>query len=150
MVVVLPAEGVDVDDLLSEEKLWEIFENGDYEPAEVVWSVPKFETGITYRLDDILRDLGVTDAFNPDTADFSAMSAETPLYVGQVQQGTHIAVNEDGVEAAAYTMAAVLAGGYIAEELPTVEMNLNRPFLYLITAEDGSPLFLGVVRDPSA
>ena len=150
MVVVLPAEGVDVDDLLSEEKLWEIFENGDYEPAEVVWSVPKFETGITYRLDDILRDLGVTDAFNSDTADFSAMSAETPLYVGQVQQGTHIAVNEDGVEAAAYTMAAVLAGGYIAEELPTVEMNLNRPFLYLITAEDGSPLFLGVVRDPSA
>ena len=150
MIVVLPNEGVKVDDLLTEEKLWEIFENGDYEGADVVWSVPKFETGVTYRLEDVLRELGVTDAFDPDAADFSAMSSETPLYVGQVQQGTHIAVNEDGVEAAAYTMAAVMAGEAAPEELPTVEMNLNRPFIYLITADDGSALFIGVVRDPSA
>ena len=150
MIVVLPNEGVKVDDLLTEEKLWEIFENGDYEGADVVWSVPKFETGVTYRLEDVLRELGVTDAFDPDAADFSAMSSETPLYVGQVQQGTHIAVNEDGVEAAAYTMAAMMAGEAAPEELPTVEMNLNRPFIYLITADDGSALFIGVVRDPSA
>ena len=150
MIVVLPAEGVDVNDLLTEEKLWEMFENGDYDDADVVWSMPKFETGVTYRLDDILKELGITDAFDSAAADFSEMSSETALYVGQVQQGTHIAVNEDGVEAASYSMAAVMAGGTAPEELPTVEMNLNRPFIYLITADDGSALFLGVVRDPSA
>ena len=149
MVFVLPGDGVSVDDLLSEEKLWEIFENGDYEGADVVWSVPKFETNVTYELKDVLQDLGVTDAFDA-AADFSGMSDETPLYVGKVQQGTHIAVNEDGVEAAAYSMAGMLAGAGAPEERPTVEMNLNRPFLYLITAEDGSTLFIGVVRDPAA
>ncbi len=27
-------------------------------------------------------------------------------------------------------------------------MNLNRPFLYLITSDSGTPLFIGVVRTP--
>ena len=151
MIVVLPNEGVDMDDLLTEEKLWEIFENGDYEGADVVWSVPKFETGVTYELKDVLQDLGVTDAFDANAADFSAMSSETALYVGKVQQGTHITVNEDGLEAAAYTMSGVMAAGINEpEERATVEMNLNRPFIYLITAEDGSPLFIGAVRNPAA
>ena len=151
MIVVLPNEGVAMDDLLTEEKLWEIFENGDYEGADVVWSVPKFETGVTYELKDVLQDLGVTDAFDANAADFSAMSSETPLYVGKVQQGTHITVNEDGLEAAAYTMSGVMAAGINEpEERATVEMNLNRPFIYLITAEDGSPLFIGAVRNPAA
>ena len=47
-------------------------------------------------------------------------------------------------------LTAVMAGEAAPEELPTVEMNLNRPFIYLITADDGSALFIGVVRDPSA
>ena len=138
-----------MDDLLTEEKLWEVFENGDYESADVVWSVPKFETNATYQLEETLETLGVTDAFQRDQADFGRMS-DTPLYVGQVQQGNHIAVNEDGVEAASYSLADMLAGAAAPEELPTVEMNLDRPFIYLITAQDGSTLFIGVVREPTA
>ena len=62
-------------------------------------------------------------------------------------QGTHIAVNEDGIEAASYSIAGMEAGAADPDEAPVVEMNLNRPFLYLITASDGSPLFFGVVRN---
>lgn len=149
MTFVLPKEGVDVDSLLTEEKLWEIFENGDYQRGDVIWSVPKFETGSTYSgLAQTLQDLGITSAFDAQRADFTGISSDTPLYVGKIQQGTHIAVNEDGVEASAFSLAEVLAGEGAAEECPQVEMNLNRPFLYLITARDGSPLFLGVVREP--
>lgn len=150
MILVLPQEGVDIDSLLTEEKLWEIFENGDYESGQVVWSVPKFETSTTYAdLADTLQSLGVTSAFQLGVADFSLISEDAPLYVGQIQQGTHIVIDEEGVEAAAYSLASMEAGEGEPEELPTIEMNLNRPFLYLITANDGSTLFLGVVRNPT-
>ena len=148
MIFVLPKEGVDVDSLLTEDKLWEVFENGDYSSAQVNWSIPKFETNVTYDLKDMLMDLGVTSAFDDTSADFSGIS-DTPLFVGTVQQGTHIALNEEGVEAASYTMIGMEAGAAEPDEEPKiVEMNLNRPFIYLITANDGSTLFIGVVRDP--
>lgn len=148
MIFVLPQEGVDVMSLVSEEKLTEIFENGNYTDADVVWSVPKFETTVTYELEETLKALGITDAFDVTAADFSPMTASAPLFLSSVRQGTHIAVNEDGVEAAAWSMAGMEAGEAAPEEMPTVEMNLNRPFIYLITAHDGSNLFLGVVQNP--
>ncbi len=149
MIFVLPKEGISLDSLLTEEKLREIFENGNYNSAEVRWSVPKFETNSTFELADTLKALGMASAFEENAADFSRIS-DTPLYLSRVQQGTRISVNEDGVEAAAYTDAEAEAnvGEGIAEEVPVVEMNLNRPFLYLITANDGSTLFLGTVRMP--
>ena len=146
MCVVLPKEGVDLDELLSEDTLWEIFEDGSYQSAKVNWSVPKFTTDTDLDLKDALTAAGVTDAFHGDAADFSAI-ADTPLYLSSVIQGTHIAVNEDGIEAASYTAIGMEAGAGDSDEAPVVEMNLNRPFLYLITASDGSPLFFGVVRN---
>lgn len=146
MYVVLPKDGVDLDELLSEDTLWEIFEDSSYEAAQVEWSVPKFTTDTDLDLKDALTAAGVTDAFHGDAANFSAI-ADTPLYLSSVIQGTHIAVNEDGIEAAAYSIAGMEAGAADPDEAPVVEMNLNRPFLYLITASDGSPLFFGVVRD---
>ena len=143
MYVVLPQEGVSVDDLLSEDTLWEMFEDSSYESAQVEWSVPKFTTDTDLDLKDALKAAGVTDAFDA-SADFSAI-ADTSLYLSSVIQGTHIAVNEDGIEAASYSIGGMEAGAG-GDELPVVEMNLNRPFLYLITATDGSPLFFGVVR----
>lgn len=149
MIFVLPQEGVDVMSLVSEEKLTEIFENGNYTDADVVWSVPKFETNVTYDLGSTLQALGITDAFDMFAADFSPMTESASLFLSSVRQGTHIAVNEEGVEAAAWTAAALEAAAEAPiEEMPVVEMNLNRPFLYLITAHDGSNLFLGVVQNP--
>ena len=145
MYVVLPKEGVSVDDLLSEDTLWEMFEDGSYQTAEVNWRVPKFSTDSTLELTDALTAAGVTDAFDSETANFSPI-AETPLYLSTVKQGTHIAVNEDGIEAASYSFAGFLAGAGEPDEVAEVDMNLNRPFLYLITSQDGSPLFMGVVR----
>ena len=55
MIFVLPDEGVDVDTLLTEARLWEIFENGAYQDAEVRWSVPKFETDAAYDLEEMLQ-----------------------------------------------------------------------------------------------
>ena len=146
MCVVLPKDGVDLDELLSEDTLWEMFEDSSYESAQVEWSVPKFTTDTDLDLKDALTAAGVTDAFHGDAADFSAI-ADSNLYLSSVIQGTHIAVNEDGIEAASYTDIGMEAGAGDPDEEPVVEMTLDRPFLYLITASDGSPLFFGVVRN---
>lgn len=149
MVFVLPDEGCDIDDLLNEDTLWKIFEEGEYQSAEVHWSVPKFETNASYDLIPAMKQLGVTDAFDLVRADFSTMAtSELPLYLGLLQQDAHITLSENGVEAAAYTIAAAMAAEGMEQEHTIIEMNLNRPFLYLITADDGSTLFIGVVRHP--
>lgn len=146
MTVVLPDEGTPVEELLTEERFWDVFESGESKSAEVRWSVPKFETNAVYNLEESLKRLGVSSAFDW-AADFSRIS-DTPLVLTKVQQGTHIAVNEEGIEAAAYTLMGMEAMGAPEEDPEVIEMTLDRPFLYLITADDGSPLFIGVVRNP--
>ena len=150
MIIVLPDEDQDIDSFLTEEKLWEVFENANYESAEIHWSVPKFETDVTYDLTDSLKSLGITTAFDLTAADFSPIAeTESPMYLGFVQQGNHIAINEEGVEAASYTLVGMEMAAAEPDEQPVIEMDLDRPFLYLITANDGSTLFIGVVRDPN-
>lgn len=62
-------------------------------------------------------------------------------------QETHIGVDEQGVEGAAYTMIA-MARSALREPEETVEMRLNRPFLFGVQDENnGVWLFLGVCRD---
>jgi serpin B len=145
MIIVLPDEDVTVDDLLTEEKLWEIFENGDYRSGEIQWSVPKFQTDTQLDLSNTLQSLGVTTAFSLN-ADFSEISTSA-MYLSGIRQGTHIALDEEGIEATSYTVAGITEAAEPDEDPTVVEMNLDRPFIYLITANDGSPLFLGVVRD---
>ncbi len=149
MVFVLPQEGIELDSLLTEESLWRIFNNDDNLIAsELQWSIPRFETDSEFSLADTLKSLGVTAAFDGEVADFSLISSDTALYVSSIQQGVHIAVDEEGVTAAAYTVAETAAADAMITEELIVEMNLNRPFLYMITADDGSVLFMGVVRNP--
>ena len=149
MIIVLPDEDEDFETFLTEDRLWQVFENANYTSAEVNWTVPKFETNASYDLTDTLQALGITDAFSEGLADFTPMTEnDVPLFVSTVRQDTHIALNEEGVEAAAFTLIGMETAG-LADEQPIIEMNLNRPFLYLITANDGSTLFIGVVRDPS-
>lgn len=149
MIIAVPDEGVDVDTLLTEDRLWEVFENGSYDQAQVEWSVPKFTTDSSFALEDVLKDMGIELAFT-ENADFSDISKTTALYLGKVEQGAHIAVDEEGVEAAAYTVVGMEMAAEPDEDPEIVEMNLNRPFVYLITANDGSTAFMGVVRNPDA
>ena len=48
------------------------------------------------------------------------------------------------MEAAAYTYLSMETQGALMEEPEVVEMNLNRPFLYTLTSQDGAVLFVGI------
>ena len=153
MSFLLPDEGVSLDSLLADGGALQTVLGDGAEPtyAEVHWSVPKFDVTSTLQLRDALQALGVVDAFDPDAADFTPLAepnADAPLYVSSVEHAARVKVDEQGCEAAAYTVISVEAAAAEPEALEVVEMNLNRPFLFVITGLDGLPLFIGAVNTP--
>jgi serine protease inhibitor len=145
MVFVLPDKACSVSKLMeTPEKLRAVFTQGVESRGEVTWSVPKFSCDSKYDLVGMMQKLGVKKAFT-DAADFTGISDYGTRISGIIQQ-THIAVNESGVEASAFTQI-----GFATVSIPTesAEMILNRPFLYGIVTNDNIPLFVGVCNDPS-
>lgn len=146
MVLILPEEGVDVQNLLTEETLKDIFENRERESVTAQVSLPKFRFGDSMELTDLLKGMGLENAFDAVQADFSAMSHEQ-IYVSRVKQETHIGIDEKGAEASAYTALEMEVRA--AETEPRVcELDYCRPFLFGIVSDTGVPLFLGICSEP--
>ncbi|MEZ4505356.1 MAG: serpin family protein [Thermomicrobiales bacterium] len=118
---------------------------------ELVLSMPKFEFDYSTSLAITLQAMGMTDAFNSSLADFSGMQeagSTEPLWIGDVLHKAFISVDEEGTEAAAAT--AVLMVGAAAPTDPPLEVNIDRPFIFLIRdMQTGTILFIGRVMDPS-
>lgn len=148
MIFILPDEDVKIDDLLSSEtamkQMFSRYDGLDMAYGVVNWQVPKFEFKSQMGLNDMVQKLGVQSAFSPD-ADFSGISKEG-AFITKITQQTSIGIDENGVEAAAYTEMA-LAGAGISQDY--AEMVLDRPFLYGITGEEGVLMFIGVCNDPT-
>ena len=144
MTFYLPDEGVTVEELLQRENLLGELLPVDEWVVQVNWSVPKFDLHDSLKLNDALQALGVTDAFDVSKADFAPLT-EQPAYVESVNQAARVKIDEEGVEAAAYTEVDTNAAAAPPQEMPEEEMNLNRPFLFVIW-KDGAPLFVGAVQ----
>ena len=145
MVFILPDEGVSPYELLSSaEQMRKTFEDGEGFNGEVIWKIPKFSFSTKLPLTDRLKSLGVNSAFSA-AADFSGITDHT-AFITDVLQETHIAVDENGVEASAFTQIQY-AGAAMPEG--RAEMILDRPFIYGITAQSGSLLFVGVCENPA-
>ena len=85
----------------------------------------------------------MADAFDADKADFAPLT-DGDAVVSSVMQAARVKIDEEGVEAAAYTEISVNDSAPM--ELPSVvEMNLNRPFLFAIFDGNDVPLFIGTV-----
>lgn len=144
MTFYLPDEGMTVEELLQRENLLGELLPVDEWVVQVNWSVPKFDLHDSLKLNDALQALGVTDAFDENKADFAPLT-EQPAYVESVNQAARVKIDEEGVEAAAYTEVDTNAAAAPPQEMPEEEMNLNRPFLFVIW-KDGAPLFVGAVQ----
>ena len=68
------------------------------------------------------------------------------IFVSQVEHAARVKIDEEGCEAAAYTV--MIACGSAMPPREEVEFTVDRPFLFVITGRDGLPLFIGVVNQP--
>lgn len=155
MWLLLPDEGVDAASLLAEGDGTAFLLSGG-ETAEnkrviVHLSLPKFDVTSETALGDTWQALGITSVFS-ENADFSPLlsddDSDFPTYatLSQVQHAVRVAVDEDGVTAAAYTLETLYGAAPPPDE--EVDFVLDRPFVFGITSHDGLPLFVGVVDRP--
>ena len=114
--------------------------------TDVTLRMPKFEYDSSFMLSDTLALMGMPLAFDPDSADFSGMTDQQALYIGNVIHKAFVAVDEEGTEAAAAT--AVIMEGATAM-MPDNMLVIDRPFIYFIRDfESGQILFIGRVLNP--
>ena len=117
------------------------------QPTSVQLALPKFKFESEFDLGTQLAGLGMTDAFDPDQADFSGMTDRADLYISAVLHKAYVAVDEKGTEAAAATAVIV---DVASAQLSDVTLTIDRPFIFLIRdIPTGQILFLGRVLDPA-
>ncbi len=116
--------------------------------GDVQLTLPKFEFRTQAGLAGALKDLGMEQAFDPAAADFSGMTGQERLFIGDVIHEAYIAVDEEGTEAAAATAVIMRA---TSMPMPSLQLTVDRPFLFALRDTDtGAILFLGRVTDPTA
>ncbi|MBR2123038.1 MAG: hypothetical protein IJ930_08990 [Lachnospiraceae bacterium] len=152
MYFFLPDEGISVQDLASGEVLREVlkvsraaWEAESYYPI-VHLSLPKFSVSAKTGLISILKDLGIQDAMIPGIADFGPLTDEVDeIYLSEASHAALVEIDEEGVTGAAYTELAMAAGAAMPQD--EIDLVFDRPFLFTVTARDGSVLFAGIVQN---
>ena len=116
---------------------------------EVHVAMPKLDITCDLDLKTALINMGITSCFTAD-ADLSPLTVdENELYVSQVSHSARIKADEEGVEAAAFTVIAMPESAEFPPELEKAELILDRPFAFVITGLSGAPLFAGIVNEPT-
>ena len=150
MWFLLPDEGVTPEELLADEQTMDFLLSGGESTENkyliVNLSVPKFDVASDLDLTESLKEMGITDVFDSTISDFSPVTDDTEAYLSQAKHAARVAIDEEGVTAAAYTVMMMNGTGAPPEE--EVDFTLNRPFVFAITGTDGLPLFVGVVHQP--
>ena len=112
-------------------------------------SLPKFEAEYEADLGGILSDLGMSDAFDWQKADFRGMGAfpDKNIYISKVVHKTCISVGELGTEAVAATVEGCAAAASEPPEMEIYYVYLNSPFVYAIVEnETNVPVFIGILN----
>jgi len=150
MVVMLPAQGSDVDALRRQltPQNWAAW-SAAFAPNQGTLRLPRFKTEFEITLNDALKNMGMGIAFDAQRADFSGMRPIPPnIFISDVKHRSIIEVNEAGTEAAAATSVSMGVTSMMPDENP-FEMIVDRPFLFAIEdAQTGALLFQGIIHQP--
>ncbi len=110
---------------------------------DLIVKIPKFKFEYEKKLNDVLSDLGMSEAFSSQ-ADFTNINAAGNLFISRVKHKTFIDVNEKGTEAAAVTSI-----GITFTSMPYAFV-ANKPFLFIIREKESNALiFMGRVEEPT-
>ena len=113
-------------------------------------SIPKFSFDYNLQLKQDLMDLGITDAFDENLADFSNMASEK-LCVGDALHKADIDFSEEGIKAAAVTVIIMDTNSIMPIENEPEEIRIDKPFMYLIRDKQTNEIwFVGTVYEPNS
>ncbi|MFH1468079.1 MAG: serpin family protein [Pseudomonadota bacterium] len=152
MVILLPpsADGIgdlvaSLDDATVSAALAEVEEHEEFTVV-----LPSFQMDYDLPFAEALAALGIVDAFDPYTADFSGIVDPSidQLWIGAARHKAFVRVDEHGTEAAAATGITMEDGAADPEEFSA--MYVDHPFVYMIHDDlTDTVLFVGLMMDPS-
>ena len=117
---------------------------------KILVTFPKFTMTDQFGLNDALTALGVKQAFQKSTADFSGMTGGRDLFISAAVHKAYISVDEKGTEAAAATGIVMEMATANPNQPPPITFTADHPFLFLIRDnKSGGILFMGRVTDPT-
>ncbi|MCO6040280.1 serpin family protein [Thermococcus alcaliphilus] len=146
MLIILPRKGKfeKVEGNLSVQFVENILENMHEEKVKV--ALPKFRFEASYKLRDVLMDMGMKSAFL--VPDFEGISNDGNLAISEVIHKSFISVAENGTEAAAATAVTLTLAAPSGVEKPKV-FKADHPFIFLIyDRESDTILFMGRLANP--
>ncbi|XP_051277318.1 alpha-1-antitrypsin-like protein CM55-MS [Dicentrarchus labrax] len=107
--------------------------------------VPKFSIKSSYKLNNVLTEMGMTDMFG-DRADLSGIAEGQKLAVSEVVHQATLDVDEAGATAAAATGIGITLLSF--RHVPV--MKFDRPFMVVIAVRDTeNVLFMGKIINPN-
>jgi serpin B len=117
--------------------------NLSYQNVQFV--LPKLELEYEITMNDVLKNMGMEDAFNVNDDDLSGIvDGGTDLFISEVKHKAFVTVDEEGTEAAAVTSVGV---GVTSAPPAFIA---NRPYLFFIREQQtGAVVFMGKVGNPA-
>lgn len=114
--------------------------------AEVRVRIPKFNIENKSDLTTVLQSLGISKAFQANSAEFDNMfQSDGPFMISKVIQKSRISVTEWGTEAGSVTVVDMVGAAEGQPQYKIVNFNANHPFVFVIGEEtSGTILFEGV------
>lgn len=152
MDIVLPKQSVTPSDLLTHfvvsGKDWMEWGSPQQSTKGTIL-LPRFELECSYKLNQVLSDMGMSVAFSETTADFSEMVAPPEsIFISRVLHKTKLQVNEKGTKAAAATVVGGTRTTSVDPSRPFY-VEVNRPFICAIRdTESGALHFVGIINNP--
>lgn len=156
MWFILPDKGKSVDDVLASEEYMEMItqqhrsEDDSCKWMKVNLSVPQFDVSAGVDLKESLRNIGLSDLFDPLACDFTPSLLPSDDYqlsphVASIHQDTRVKIDERGFTAASYI--EIIGAGAAEPPDEIIDFVLDKPFVFAVT-KNRIPLFVGTVNMP--
>ncbi|XP_031627896.1 antichymotrypsin-2-like [Contarinia nasturtii] len=148
-LIVLPRQRTGLSVVESKLKNYDIAKvtNGYPYGFEVI--MPKFKIEYEVNLNEILKNLGMSEMFDAHKANLSGL-LETPekLFVSDVVHKAFIEITEEGSEAAAATIVGITLISYPPQPVQPLKFIVDHPFMYYIwDTETKTALFAGRITN---
>lgn len=111
---------------------------------------PQFDPSQEKDMTAGLKQMGITDVFDPSEADFSpVLKKGGGVYVGQMEHAARLTADSQGIFASAYTVIPWETADTSKPYEEPVKFTADHPFAYAVKTREGNILFAGVVNDPA-
>lgn len=112
-------------------------------------SLPKFKFTWKKELQQILSKLGLGKIFSAGKNEFMEISDQEQLRVSKVIHQASIEVNENGTEAAAATVIAMMRSSLFTKPGDTKHIIVDKPFgFWIVKKNNMAVMFSGKIVDP--